>query len=91
MHRKSLDAMKRYRLVSQNAHGIVRLLADGFFQRGVQQGSLLGRLTLPRSVDRYLLREPPRGPANAIGFTASGAGLSPNIWIADIFERTRNF
>ena len=34
--------MKGRRLVSQSAHGIVRLLADGSFQRGVQQGSLLG-------------------------------------------------
>ena len=39
---KVLSAMKRYRLVSQSARGIVRLLADGSFQRGVQQGSLLG-------------------------------------------------
>jgi hypothetical protein len=39
---KVLGAMKRCRLVSQSAHGIVRLLADGSFQRGVQQGSLLG-------------------------------------------------
>jgi hypothetical protein len=29
-------------LVSQSAHGIVRLLADGSFQLGVQPGSLLG-------------------------------------------------
>ena len=39
---KVLSAMKRYRLVSQSAHGIVRLLADGSFQLGVRQGSLLG-------------------------------------------------
>jgi hypothetical protein len=39
---KVLSAMKRCRLVSQSAHGIVRLLADGSFQRDVQQGSLLG-------------------------------------------------
>jgi len=39
---KVLIAMKRCRLVSQSAHGIVRLLANGPFQRGMQQGSLLG-------------------------------------------------
>jgi hypothetical protein len=39
---KVLGAMKRCRLVSQSAHGIVRLLADGSCQRGVQQGSSLG-------------------------------------------------
>ena len=39
---KVLSAMKRYRLVSQSAHGIVRLLTEGSFQRGVQQGALLG-------------------------------------------------
>jgi hypothetical protein len=38
---KVLGAMKRCRLVSQSAHGIVRLLAVGSFQRGVQQGPLL--------------------------------------------------
>ena len=39
---KVLSAMKRDRLVSQSAHGIVRLLTDDFFQRGVQRGFLLG-------------------------------------------------
>jgi hypothetical protein len=39
---KVFGAMKRCRLVSQGAHGIVRLLADGSFQRGVQHESLLG-------------------------------------------------
>ena len=39
---KVLSAMKRHRLVSQGAHGIVRLLADGSFQRDVQPGYSLG-------------------------------------------------
>jgi hypothetical protein len=39
---KILSAMKRRRLVSQSARGIVRLLPDGSCQRGVQQGSSLG-------------------------------------------------
>jgi len=38
---KALGTLKRYRLVSQSAHGVVRPLADGFLPRRVQRGSLL--------------------------------------------------
>ena len=73
---KVLGALKRYRLVSQSTHGVVRLLADGFSPSGEQQGSLLGTtLASLEALDGYLLREPSRWSANAIRFTASTNGL----------------
>ena len=39
---KVLGALKRYRLVSHSAHGVIRLLAVDFFRRGMQRGPLLG-------------------------------------------------
>jgi hypothetical protein len=39
---KALRTLKRYRLVSQSAQGVVRLRADECFPRGVQRGLLLG-------------------------------------------------
>jgi hypothetical protein len=39
---KALGTLKRYRLVSQSPQGVVRLLVDTFFPRGMQRGSLLG-------------------------------------------------
>lgn len=38
---KALAALKCYRLVSQSAHGFIRLTADGFFPQGMQRGPLL--------------------------------------------------
>jgi hypothetical protein len=39
---KALEALKRYRLVSHRTQGFVRLIADGFFPCGVEQGPVLG-------------------------------------------------
>jgi len=39
---KALSALQRYRLVSHRTHGFVRLIADGYFPCGKEQGPELG-------------------------------------------------
>jgi hypothetical protein len=39
---KALGALKRYRLVSHRTHGLVRLIADGYFPCGKDRGPELG-------------------------------------------------
>jgi hypothetical protein len=39
---KALSALKRYRLVSHRTHGLVRLIADGYFPCGKDRGPELG-------------------------------------------------
>ena len=88
---KVLGALKRYRLVAQSSHGVIRLLVDDFSTPPVQQGHLLSATlaSLDALTDTCYANLQVRQPTRP--FLRLQRSACTSISTADIFEPTMNF